>query len=160
MLALQAMEALVERGVHDLEHAGGTLANPARDAVAVHRLPAERAQDEQVERAVEQVARIASHGRGGDGSCAAGEPPGTATTWLGNPVGEDTPAASRVKRENRASIGASRTWRRLCPTDAGPAPHHLEDGPRERRGQRRGGHDDDDRADRAARPDEGASGSE
>ena len=48
-VALEAVEAFVERRVYDLEHAGGALADEARDAVPVHGLPREGAQDEQVE---------------------------------------------------------------------------------------------------------------
>ena len=56
-LFFEAVEGLVERGVIDVERLAGAFGEPRGDGVAVHRLPRERLEDEDVERSVEQVVR-------------------------------------------------------------------------------------------------------
>src|SRR3712207_8805279 len=52
-------QRLVERRVLDGQRAAGALAQPGGDRIAVHGAPREGAQDEHVERAVEEVGRRA-----------------------------------------------------------------------------------------------------
>src|SRR5581483_5755045 len=58
---LEPIQRLVERRVDDAEIAAGALVDPLADGEPVHRLPGERAEDEQVERAVEEVLRLDAH---------------------------------------------------------------------------------------------------
>src|SRR5690348_2091786 len=55
---LEAMERLIERGIGDAEHAVAPLLHELRDAIAVHRLPGQRLQDENVHRSLEQIERL------------------------------------------------------------------------------------------------------
>src|SRR5688500_18654817 len=54
---LQAMERWVKRTFADLEDLARQLLDPPRDGVAVGRSPAQRLEDEQVERALQQIDR-------------------------------------------------------------------------------------------------------
>ena len=49
------MERLVERRILDLDDAVGALPDPARDGITMHLTPDQRAQDEHVECALEQI---------------------------------------------------------------------------------------------------------
>src|SRR5689334_4076847 len=57
----EAVQRLVQRGVDDAELAGGAVVDPLAEREAVHRAGGEGAEDEQVERAVEEVFRVAGH---------------------------------------------------------------------------------------------------
>src|SRR5688500_14899056 len=59
---LQAVEGGVEGALLDAEGVVGRLADPARDGVAVARAPAEGLEDEDVERALEELERVGSDG--------------------------------------------------------------------------------------------------
>jgi hypothetical protein len=52
---LQTVQSRIERALLDAEHLVGELVDARRDAVAVHRLRAERLEDQKVERALQQV---------------------------------------------------------------------------------------------------------
>src|SRR5688572_1689453 len=56
--ALEAVKGLVESGVFDGQDVVGALTDPARDAVAMHRFPGQRLENQDVERSLEEV-----HGR-------------------------------------------------------------------------------------------------
>src|SRR5688572_20030933 len=60
-LPFEPMESLVERRVLDGELTGATLRDPLRDSVAVHRRPGERAQDQDIDGALEQAQLFACH---------------------------------------------------------------------------------------------------
>ena len=55
-LILEPVQRLVERGIIDIEGAAGEFAQPVGDEVAVHRLPSERLEHQDVQGAVEEVA--------------------------------------------------------------------------------------------------------
>lgn len=55
--AFESVECLVERGVFDGEDVVGALADPSGDGVAVHGVPGEGLEDQDVEGALEQVHR-------------------------------------------------------------------------------------------------------
>ena len=63
----QAVEGLVERGALECNGAVGALLHELGDAVAVHRLPRERAEHEKVDGAVEEVEGRTGHGLIGKG---------------------------------------------------------------------------------------------
>src|SRR5215203_122392 len=58
LASLETVQALVERAVIDVEGAARLLLEPVRDLEAVHGLPHERPENEQVERALHQHERL------------------------------------------------------------------------------------------------------
>ena len=60
-LLLQPVQRRVQRALRDLQHVAADLANALRDAPAVHRLERERLEDEQIQRALNEIGRSA-HG--------------------------------------------------------------------------------------------------
>jgi hypothetical protein len=58
---LEAVEGGVEGAVEDAEGAVGAVANEAGDAVSVHAAEGEGAQDEDVERALEEIELVVAH---------------------------------------------------------------------------------------------------
>src|SRR3954469_10135455 len=61
LLLFEAMQCLIQRGAFDRDRSVGLIADVAFDAVAVHRTPAQRSENQNVDRALYEVRRFTWH---------------------------------------------------------------------------------------------------